>query len=82
MLQRANLDRGQRREPSAAGLEAARWWRTDMCQVNCTSCAEAKERKAPSASFPWLQVTVSQLAFFPQTPLGAAFCLRRAEGKF
>lgn len=45
-----------------------------------TVCRGTRE-ESPSASFPWLQVTVSQFVFFPQTPLGASFCLRR-ERKF
>ncbi len=82
-----NPNRGQQwqhLDPLAAGLEEAGWLKTDICQVNSVGalCAEARGRKSPSASFPWLQVTVSQFVFFPHTTLGAPFSLKRAERKF
>lgn len=78
---------GQHLEPVAAGLESAGCLRTDICQVKAsrhthTVPGRGRRRKSPSASFLWLQVTVSLFVFFPLTPLGAPFCSKRAERKF
>lgn len=76
----------QHLEPLAAGLEPAGCLRTDICQVEVSRHTHTVpgrgRRKSPSASFLWLQVTVSLFVFFPLTPLGAPFCSKRAERKF
>lgn len=78
-----NPDRGQHLGPLAAGLEAAGWLKTDICQVSSVStlCAEARGGGAHQLVFLGYRLQFHSLFSFHNSPFSAPFCLKRVERK-